>query len=258
MRMLIFFFAAALLVVSAGTTRANPNDGVKSSPLFKASLQESIAKMENKAAVQSNYADANGNMLATSAGAGCVSPNLPATEISTCQPSVCGGATCYSTCSGQNTCYNTCGNTCASTCQNTCSQNTCSNTCAGGNCPYDYRFQGYSYWNYNGNRESNWYNLTYPPCYFKQSRGYNYIIFFSNPPGTIDGTGWETSSGGPYYAEFWYNSKLNTTYEVRTDLYMRALEDDPWTDWYSYVTVTGGPDYQNINYCDVDFYFYGD
>ena len=72
-----------LSIVSTGITRAKSNDGVKSSPLFKASLQESIAKMENKVVMQSNYADANGNMLATSAGAGCVSPNLPVIEIST-------------------------------------------------------------------------------------------------------------------------------------------------------------------------------
>ena len=153
--------------------------------------------MENKAAVQSNYANANGNMLATSAGAGCVSPNLPATEISTCQPSVCGGATCYSTCSGQNTCFNTCGltcsntcaNTCASTCQSTCSQNTCAgtceNTCVPGACQH-YDFAGTCYWVYGSSDGNNW-SHSPMPC-VNNSAG-SVLNWFDDEPSPANGGG---------------------------------------------------------------------
>ena len=205
--------------------------------------------MENKAAVQSNYADANGNMLATSSGAGCVSPNMPATEISTCQPSVCGGATCYSTCSGQNTCFNTCGSTCSSTCQNTCSQNTCTNTCAGGNCPYNYIWQGQNYWHYQGRSSYNWRDF---PLGTALDPGTTKLVF-SDYPSSYEETSWGIDNGF-YCINKWYQNQKTNTYYIRSDVEIGGGDLEP-VDYYAILYSDSPPNNSGI-YLNVDFYFY--
>ena len=120
-----------LAVISSATVSANPNGEMKASPLYKASLENSIAKLEGKAETQPLYTDANGNVLATSSG--CVVPDARETQISTCSPSYCGSSqTCEGTCNqstcGGSTCASTCASTCVSTCASTC-VSTCASTC---------------------------------------------------------------------------------------------------------------------------------
>ncbi|MDP4195009.1 MAG: hypothetical protein Q8940_08175 [Bacteroidota bacterium] len=117
---------------------------MKNSPLFKASLKSSIAKLEGYIAVQS--CSSNSSDAAATSSAKCVQPQALHTQISTCEPSYCGssetclltacyGSTCYSTC--ESTC-NSQQSTCASTCASTCSGTTCGTAsyCVACNAPY--------------------------------------------------------------------------------------------------------------------------
>lgn len=104
-----FVLAAALLVSAAAF--ANSGGEMKNSPLFKASLEQSIAKLEGKVKTTEETPTSKGS---------CPTPNAPPTQISTCYPSWCGGETCFNTCDVS--CFGTCGSqtTCGSTCSETC------------------------------------------------------------------------------------------------------------------------------------------
>jgi hypothetical protein len=129
---LALFIVLAVAFVLVGTSAAAPGGDVKASPLFKRSLEESIAKLEGKASEGISPREAEPTPTGRP---GCPQPDLPETESSTCYPSLCGGNTCGGgTCQGEVTCYNTCGTTCSgstctSTCANTCSGPTCGSTC---------------------------------------------------------------------------------------------------------------------------------
>lgn len=113
----------ALVLVLTSTSYANPSGDMKPSPLFKASLEKSIAKLEGRVAMEDLWPE-NAAEPATQRP-GCVQPNLQPTVYGdeTCEPNcVPGGPTLHVTCS---TCqgWPTCDNTCAATCGN---QPTCS------------------------------------------------------------------------------------------------------------------------------------
>jgi hypothetical protein len=130
---LALFIALAVAFILVGTSAAAPGGEVKASPLFKRSLEESIAKLEGKAPEATAQAEAEAmptgrpgcpkpNQLQTEAGDTCYD-SCSGTYGATCGgPFTCGGSTCGgSTCSS--TCANTCsGPTCGSTCENTCDQ----------------------------------------------------------------------------------------------------------------------------------------
>ena len=123
-----------LAVVLVSIASANPGGAMKSSPLYKASLEQSIARIEGKAQ-KSAVADPNGDRSTGKQ----ICPNEPLTWQSTCVPSACEGETCSTSCGG--TCSDSCMNTCAQTvctpptcyqsCNGTCSGETCLGTCTG-------------------------------------------------------------------------------------------------------------------------------
>jgi hypothetical protein len=160
---------AAVAFVFVGTSAAAPGGEVKSSPLFKRSLEESIAKLEGKAPEATAQAEAE---AMPTGRPGCPKPNQLQTEA---------GDTCYDSCSG--TCGATCGGpfTCGGS---TCGGATCSSTCAGGSCQYHYIWRGLNKWNYNGQESANWYGLSW--------HGYS-VWWGSNPETTIEFLG----SGAP-------------------------------------------------------------
>jgi hypothetical protein len=129
---------------------------MKASPLFKASLQQTIERLEGKVE-ESDAAE-----MPTGKG---VCPNAPVTWSSTCyetcQPALCGGwcVTTWNTCQSPTACLSTCEGqpTCSSTCANTCAS-TCANTCVGGSCAR-YRFNGTARWKLNYWIDNNWNNL---------------------------------------------------------------------------------------------------
>jgi hypothetical protein len=172
---------------------------VKASPLFKRSLEESIASLEGMM-VQAGTAQGEAVVMPTGKPE-CPQPDAPPTEISTCEPSWCGGTTCgQATCQGQPTCYSTCGTTC--------SGSTCTSTCAGGSCQYHYIWRGYNNWNYNGNRGANWNYFVeiypYASCIYG---GYTEIRFAgSNPPPT-ERKYWYPSDGF-FNIDKWYSNPI--------------------------------------------------
>jgi hypothetical protein len=124
------FIVLAVAFVGIGTSAAAPGGDVKASPLFKRSLEESIASLEGKAP-KAELAKGEAEATPTSTK-GCDAPytSWGNTCSETCEPTQCGGE-CYTQ---ANTCFPTvCGGTCASTfcatCQATCAS-TCANTCA--------------------------------------------------------------------------------------------------------------------------------
>lgn len=245
---LMMVFTLVILYVAEAS--AYTGGEMKSSPLFKASLEQSIAKLEGKVEVQTANVNGVGDMATK---AGCVTPNVPLTQQPTCQPSYCGGGeTCESTCYG-NTCQTTCYNTCASTCANTCSQNTCANTCSGGYCSYNYIWSVFNYWHYNGSSSTNWRELYCADGAYKRDPGLTRIIFLgSNPPPSENGS-WSLLDGHCYINK-WYHNAITNIYDVRSDIYMAAIYPD-FVDYYSILHSLSPPDnygYGNI----VDFYFY--
>jgi hypothetical protein len=112
---LALFIALAVAFILVGTSAAAPGGEVKASPLFKRSLEESIAKLEGKAPEATAQAEAE---AMPTGRPGCPKPNQLQTEA---------GDTCYDSCSG--TCFATCGGpfTCGGS---TCGGETCSSTCA--------------------------------------------------------------------------------------------------------------------------------
>jgi hypothetical protein len=116
-----------MLVASA--SHANPATEMKSSPLFAAALELSVARLEGRTLEKEE-------LLATTTPGCEATPDAPYTQqpVYTCGWQcdtqwetcnyTCQGATCYNTCQytcGQSTCASTCANTCVSTCQSTCS-----------------------------------------------------------------------------------------------------------------------------------------
>jgi len=141
----------ALAILFTAVASANPNGDMKSSPLFKASLGNSIARLEGKATPART---SNGGIETEKPG--CIRPDVPETQggTETCLPfceettapqATC-SASCFGTCEQQSTCSSTCYSTCAST---------CANTCLGGAC---YNFYGTIVWynNSGGGTGSDW------------------------------------------------------------------------------------------------------
>lgn len=176
-------FALVLILVFAGLTNANPNDEMKTSPLYKASLENSISRLEN---AETQSLNTNGGNLIETSQPGCEGPDAPLTYMPTCSPTACGSNTCESTCVGYPTCYSTCLNTCQSTCWNTC-VSTCANTCVPGSCQR-YNFSGTSYWVYYPYYSNNWgLVIQYTP----------YALYQNNPGGVLcqfDGEGFPGTS----------------------------------------------------------------
>lgn len=152
----------ALLIVLAvgfifvGTSAAAPGGEVKASPLFKRSLEESIAKLEGQAPEATAQTEAE---PIPTGKPRCPKPNELPTEA---------GDTCYDSCNG--TCSATCGGpvTCGgSTCGGSTCSSTCANTCVGGPCA-NYRFYGVNWWYYYGNGWNEYYGQL-PHGYFIDS-----------------------------------------------------------------------------------------
>ncbi|MHB8338664.1 MAG: hypothetical protein ACYDEE_14715 [Ignavibacteriaceae bacterium] len=212
----------ALVLAFTCKVSAKLNSDVKSSPLFKASLQQSIARLEGKAEVQPPNTNAAG-VLATSSG--CVKPNLPWTMAETCSPTVCGGSTCYSTCSAS--CYGTCNqSTCQSTCASTC-QGTCANTCVGGPCR-TYKFAGNCYWYYYGTYGNNWAQSPYP-CYQNNAGSVNCWFDDESAPGT-------PISGVNFNNGYYSGSRTRTTTNGGANLQQVAIL---WVNQYNYSIFQG-------------------
>jgi hypothetical protein len=85
---LALFIALAVAFILVGTSAAAPGGEVKASPLFKRSLEESIAKLEGKAPEATAQAEAE---AMPTGRPGCPKPNQLQTEA---------GDTCYDSCSG--------------------------------------------------------------------------------------------------------------------------------------------------------------
>lgn len=189
-----------VLVLAAGVL-ANPRSEMKSSPLFKASLEMSIAKLEGTALPEA--ATPANNVELVTQKPGCIGPMAPLTAqpINTCVPycpeTTDPQATCYctcystcnstcSTCSGQSTCDNTCASTCASTCSTPSACVGCANP----------RLYGYVYKN---GYDNNWYG------------GTDREVFESNSPGYV---------GGPFndsgYYSFYCSSAARSLYAKGT------------------------------------------
>ncbi len=120
------------MFIQIDASAAAPGGEVKASPLFKHSLEESIAKLEGQAPEATAQGEAK---PMPTGGPGCPKPNaLPTEAGDTCYDS-CNG-TCSATCGGPFTCGgSTCGgSTCSSTCASTCSGPTCGTTCTGTSC----------------------------------------------------------------------------------------------------------------------------
>jgi hypothetical protein len=178
-----------LVLMCVGIASANPGGGVKSSPLFKASLTQSIAKLDGKV-VRVARAGSEDEDMPTG---GRICPNLPLTQQTTCEPSWCGGSTCEGA-----TCTGTCSETCWSTCSGSTCQGTCVSTCQGPpvNC-VDYEFNGYvgwgigSQWGFNWNGLPSGYTDNGPDevwVYFQDGQGWYTIANFSYQNGYFDGS----------------------------------------------------------------------
>ena len=235
-----------LAVISSATVSANPNGEMKASPLYKASLENSIAKLEGKAETQPLYTDANGNVLATSSG--CVVPDARETQISTCSPSYCGSSqTCVWTCY-DNTCQSTCANTCVSTCSNTCVGNP-------GACK-TYPIAGYAYWRdyWDGQYSSNWNILiNYTEYALYQGSAGSVSVAFDDEglPGPVisgvnAGTGWFSGSR----TRTTTNDGVNLTHAV---ILWHGLN---YGAYYGYGHKYGPLSYSSTNYVNTWLYLY--
>jgi hypothetical protein len=205
----------ALLIGLTSSIFASSKGEVKNSPLFKASLKSSIAKLEGEINIQTLNTTRPGEISTSKPG--CVTPNARETQLSTCEPSYCGSSeTCMLTSCYGSTCYSTCNSTCGSqsTCQSTC-QNTCTNTCQWVACPYHYIWRGTNYWNYNGLRSSEWSALNYHSYRFNYGAT-NVSVY--DPQHTSESTGW--ISDGHYSINKWYANAINSKYDIISDAYL--------------------------------------
>ncbi len=230
---LALFIAVAFVMV--GTSAAAPGGEVKSSPLFKHSLEESIAKLEGQAP------EAEAEPMPTGKP-GCPKPNALPTEA---------GDTCYDSCNG--TCSATCGGpfTCGGS---TCSGATCSSTCAGGSCQYHYIWRGTNKWVYNGQESGNWNDLTWPDAYFKRNQGTGIQFLGSNPPPSPPGAFWFLYDGN-FETDDWYSSPVTNIYDVVSRIEMRNCCGGPWTWHYAVLHNLSPPDDTGYGHI-VKFYFY--
>jgi hypothetical protein len=243
---LALFIALAVVLVFVGTSAAAPGGDVKSSPLFKRSLEESIASLEGKT-LQTDAALGEPAAMPTGKP-GCPQPDLPETQASTCEPSVCGGVTCGGpTCQGWPTCYNTCWNTC--------SGSTCTTTCAGGSCQYHYIWRGQNWWNFQGNRGTNWNYLDYPPGGYKESFGHTEVTFVGSNPPPKETTIWPLDTGY-YEINKWYQNAITNLYDVQSNIRMKLFLQDPWTIYYSILVHSLSPPSDSGIGIPIDFYFY--
>lgn len=245
---LVPFIALAAAFVFVGTSVAAPGGDVKASPLFKRSLEESIAKLEGKAPEATEQSEAE---PMPTGRLGCPQPDLPETQASTCEPSVCGGVTCGGpTCQGWPTCYNTCSTTCGS-------QSTCLSTCAGGVCPYHYIWRGYNNWNYNGMRSSDW-NLfvnvyPYASCVYGGDTEIRFVG--ANPPPT-ERQYWYPNNGY-FNIDKWYSNPITNLYDVQSEVWLKDLScNEPfWIIYWSQLVHYLNPPDASGRYHPVEFYF---
>ncbi len=242
---LALFIALAVAFALVGTRAAVPGGDVKASPLFKHSLEESIAKLEGKVpeATAQGHARIGEAAPMPTGKPECPVPDELPTEA---------GDTCYDSCSG--TCFATCGG--AFTCGGSiCSGATCSSTCAGGSCQYHYIWRGQNWWNYQGDRGTNWNQLNYPPGGYKENFGRTEIRFVgSNPPPT-ETTTWPLNTGY-YQIDKWYQNAITNLYDVQSNIRMKLFLQDPWTTYYSIVIHSLSPPNASGIGIPVDFYFY--
>jgi hypothetical protein len=257
----------ALVLVFVGVSAAAPSGDVKSSPLFKRSLEESIASLEGKA-LQANGAKGEAEALPTGKPGCDRQPDAPYTSYGntcseTCSPTQCGGEcytqanTCYPTACG-GTCYETCSYTCASTCGNTCSGATCSSTCAGGSCQYHYIWKGKNWWNYTGNKGTNWYDFlniySGAEC---TNGGWTEVRFVgSNPPPNETDPYWSPNDG-IFNIDKWYSSPITNEFDIQSWVQLKVFCSDPsWINYASIVLQVHNPPNDYGTWHVIDFYFY--
>ena len=148
-RLIIFSLVLAVMLLFVNWSFAGWNEsGFKNSPLFKHSLNETIAKMEN----QGKQAAAEGENMSTLSPK-CNVPDAPVTYSNcettenTCQGiPTCQQQTCFGTCYEPTCVWATCASTCESTCQSTCT------SCP----PAPPAVQGHVYHNYWGYFTNHW------------------------------------------------------------------------------------------------------
>jgi hypothetical protein len=216
---------------------------VKASPLFKRSLEESIAKLEGKAPEATAQAEAE---AMPTGRPGCPKPNQLQTEA---------GDTCYDSCSG--TCFATCGGpfTCGGS---TCGGATCSSTCAGGSCQYHYIWKGKNWWNYNGQKGTNWntFNSIYTgvECI---NGGWTEVRFVgSNPPPNETDPYWAPIDG-IFNIDKWYSSPITNYFDIQSWAQLKVFCSDPsWINYASIVLHVLNPPNDYGTWHVIDFYFY--
>jgi hypothetical protein len=247
------FIALAVTFVFVGTSAAATGGDVKASPLFKRSLDESIASLEGKAP-RAGMVKSEAEAMPTGKP-GCPEPDAPLTSYGqptcaeTCEPTQCGGE-CYTQ---ANTCFPTACGTCYQTCASTCSGATCSSTCAGGVCPYHYIWRGRNWWVYQGQQDYNWNQLTWPGAAEKRSQSTGIRFLGSNPPPSPPGAFWFLYDGY-FETDAWYSQPVTNIYDVESYIEMRASLE-PWI-WYVGVLHSLSPPDDTGYGHNVKFYFY--
>jgi hypothetical protein len=189
------FIVLVLALMCVGVASANPGGGVKSSPLFKASLAQGIAKLEGKVEKLTGVGNQDEDMPTGKR----ICPNLPLTQQ--------GNTVCTETCVAYETCYTPCVTYWV----------TCNNTCVGdpGQCR-DYAFCGSVYWQYWGppfQGGTDWSNL--PGGFSTGDAGVVYVKFFDEQEysyvSSVSLDGWyggsyvraTTSSGASFRHTVW-------------------------------------------------------
>jgi hypothetical protein len=221
----------AMAFVFVGVSAAARGGDVKSSPLFKRSLEESIASLERKAP-KAELAKGEAEATPTSTK-GCDAPYTSwgntcsetceptqcggecYTQANTCFPTVCGGtcastycATCTGTCLGDPTC----GSTCESTCANTCSGTSCSNYCVEGKVKRDGQYASWSGW---VNRYVVQLPLMQRWTTFSDVDGAYFLADIGGASQTLRADAHQTSTGFDYrgWRTLWARSSPGTTHD---------------------------------------------
>lgn len=188
-RIVSYSLLIGVLLMFSGLSYARTDGDVKSSPLFQASLEETVGSMD------ANSSPGQGVEVAMATqGQYCGIP----TFSPTCEPTICSEPSCTMT-TYYTVCSTTCRNTCA-TCYNTCSS-TCTNTCTPGACQR-YQFSGYAYWYCYGYAGSN-YGLL--PSYFDVLVQTNFV--YTHYSDNQDRGKWTPNGGSSRYS----GSDLRTT-----------------------------------------------
>jgi hypothetical protein len=235
----------ALVFVFAGASYAKTGTDMKASPLFKASLQQTIERLEGKVEESDAAETPTGKGVCPMGGV-----TQGGTCVETCEPTLCGGY-CYTsqtTCQSPTACLSTCQGqpTCSSTCAST-----CANTCAGGYCPFHYIWRGVNYWHRYGQQGSNWYAMGKFHCWWYTSTE---ILFLGgNPPPSE--LGYWSPWDGFYNIDKWYHSGIPNTYITRSHVVVKEFcEDYQWTDYQAEVTSLSPPNDSGI-YLNLNYYF---